>query len=231
MAQSRGVIQRAYKSVLSSLAPVVVPLFHLIWYNHKDSWLKNTFLGYPIWQNPLDLQLYQELIFRLKPSFILQTGIAGGGSLLYYASMLDIMDAPADVLVIGVDIEFTDSAKTLKHPRIRMIIGGSVDPVVVRQIESLTAGKTGLVILDSDHSQAHVAKELAIYQRFVGRDGYLIVEDTNVNGHPVQRHHGPGPLEATNDFLATTKAFVRDDALWQRNLYSHHQYGWLKRVA
>lgn len=222
-------IPRLYKAVLAWLEPVVVPLFHLLWYNAPHSWRGNTFLGYTIWQNPLDLQLYQELIYKLKPKFILQTGIAHGGSLLYYAKMLDIMDASPETLVIGIDIEHTDSAKRLNHPRIRQIIGSSVDPAVLQQIEALTNHQTGMVILDSDHSQPHVAKELQLYQRFVGVGGYLIVEDTNINGHPVQRHFGPGPLEATNDFLQTNSDFVQDNALWQRNLYSHHQFGWLRR--
>lgn len=223
-------MQRLYKTALTAMTPIVVPLFHLIWYNHTDSWVKNTFLGVPIWQNPFDLQLYQELIFRLKPRFILQTGIAHGGSLLYYASILDLIGAPPETLVIGIDIEHTPSAQQLTHPRIRKIIGSSTDPAVVAQVEALIQGQQGLVILDSDHSERHVSAELAIYARYVPVHGYLVVEDTNVNGHPVQRHHGPGPLEATNQFLAVTPEFQRDDALWQRNLYSHHQRGWLRRV-
>ena len=213
------------------LRPHLVDLFHRLYYDNHDTWPKNTFLGYPILQCPLDLQLYQELVHETRPAFVLQTGIAGGGSLLYFATLLDLIGADAGALVVGVDIAISEKARTLSHPRIRMIEGSSVDPAVLAQVKALLPSPGGLVILDSDHSRAHVAAELAHYPAWVEVGGHLVVEDTNINGHPVLQGFGQGPLEAVAAFLREQPGFAPDDARWQRNLFSFHQRGWLRRSA
>jgi cephalosporin hydroxylase len=208
----------------------LIDLFHRKYYAGPNTWHVNTFLGHTILQCPLDLQIYQELIFRLKPAFILQTGIFGGGSLLYFASILDLMKASPETIVIGVDIEIQEAAKTIDHPRIRMIEGSSTDPATIEKIKSILPASRGMVTLDSDHSEAHVTRELEIYRQFVEVGSYLVVEDTNINGHPVFAAFGPGPYEALQKFLPNNPDFVQDNDLWQRHLFSHHQYGWLKRI-
>lgn len=219
-------MKRIFKKLVT---PLIINGFHYLWWQSKNTWAKNKYLGYEILQCPLDLQLYQEIIFKEKPEFVLQTGVCGGGSIVYFTSILDMMRITEEVKVIGIDIQLSQAAKEIDHPRVVLIEGSSTNKSVIQQIEKITYGKRGIVILDSDHSMKHVRQELDIYKEFVKAGCRLIVEDTNLNGHPVFRKFGPGPYEAVIDFLAKNKDFVADDKIWKRNLFSFHQNGWLIR--
>lgn len=208
----------------------VAAAFQIIYYHARSTWVHNTFLGYPILQNPFDLQVYQELLYQIRPAFILQTGIAAGGSLLFFASILDMLKMENDALVIGIDCTLTDKAQTLDHPRIKIIEGDSTDPGVIAKVRELIRHKGGFITLDSAHNKEHVAKEIESYKDMVAIGSYLVVEDTHINGHPVSPLYGPGPYEAVKDFLRADTRFTKDKTIWKKNLFSFHGHGWLKRI-
>src|SRR6267378_875119 len=137
MRMLRGYLKR-------KLRPKIIDYFHRFYYHDANTWFKNTFLGYEIQQCPLDLQLYQELVVGLRPSFVIQTGVNEGGSLLYFAWLLDMIKAGAEGFVIGIDIKLTERARSLMHPRIRLMEGDSTDPAIVQQLKDLVGERTGL---------------------------------------------------------------------------------------
>jgi cephalosporin hydroxylase len=150
---------------------------------------------------------------------------------LYFAALLDLIGAGEAAVFVGVDIELTEKAKTLTHPRIRLIEGSSTDPAVVEKVRSVLPKEQGMVVLDSDHKDEHVSQELRLYREFVGNNQYLVVEDTNINGHPVYKAYGKGPFEAVERFLREDREFARDDLVYKQNMFSCHQSGWLRRAA
>ena len=222
MGLARVVREKVFRSL-------ILNAFHNLWYDSPDTWLKNKFLGFGVKQFPGDLFIYQELIFANPPAFILQTGVSEGGSVVFLASLLDLIKAPPSALVIGIDIELTSEARRIDHPRVRLIEGSSVDAATVGKVKELLPAPTGFVSLDSDHSKAHVLKELVTYAPLVSVGSHLVCEDTNINGHPVLSSFGPGPYEAVEEFLRSNQDFVLDD-VWKRHMLSFHQEGWLKRV-
>ncbi len=190
-----------------------------------------TWLGVPILKCPEDLQMYQEILFRSKPDIIIETGVAFGGSTLYLASLCDIMDQ-GEIVAVDVTLGHV-SARTRSHPRVTLVEGSSADPDIGVYLEAAARGKRTMLILDSDHTAAHVMAELALLAPLVTEGCYCIVEDTNINGHPVAPGWGPGPYEAVDRFLSMSPlgaSFQRD--LWcERMLLSFNPGGYLRRIA
>ena len=185
----------------------VTDQFHRLYYD-TAVWKDTYWLGVRTQKCPLDLWIYQELLVEQKPELIIETGTAHGGSALYLASVCDLLGRGEIVTVDIFPIEDRPA-----HNRITYLTGSSTAPEVVAEVERIAAGRERvLVILDSDHARDHVLDELRIYSRFVPPGGYLIVEDTNVNAHPVFPEHGPGPMEAVDAFLAETDDFEVDTA-------------------
>ena len=179
--------------------------FHELYY---DSWVwQNTYwLGVQTLKCPLDLWIYQEILFELHPQFIIESGTAAGGSALFLASMCDLLDQGR---VVTVDLQANPQRP--KHSRITYLEGSSTAENIVGEIKNIVGDDSPvMVILDSDHSRDHVLQELRLYSGLVTAGSYLIVEDTNVNGHPAMELHGPGPMEAVEAFLSETRQFAPD---------------------
>jgi cephalosporin hydroxylase len=200
--------------------------FAIAWYRSPHTWQELSWLGVPLQKNPLDLWIYQEIMTEIRPALIIETGTLHGGSALYLAHLCDLLGRGQ---VISIDI----GAQPIlpDHPRVRFLPGSSVEPGVIEQVRSLArALEPVLVILDSDHSEPHVSAELEAYSAFVTPGSYLIVEDTNVNGHPVFPSHGPGPMEAVREFLKTHREF-QPDTYRERLMLTLNPRGYLKRAG
>jgi cephalosporin hydroxylase len=187
----------------------VIDEFHKLYYDSHlagGTWRNTFWLGVPTLKNPLDLWIYQELIYELRPDIVIETGTANGGSALFIASICDLVN---NGRIITVDIQ--DSEGRPQHNRIKYLIGSSVSTEIVEQIRnSISPEDKVMIVLDSDHSKKHVLSELRIYSNLVSKEGYIIVEDTNLNGHPVALENGPGPMEAVEEFLMENNSFVVD---------------------
>jgi len=206
----------------------VVDRFHKLYYESSLSdrrWddQRCLWLGVPTRKCPLDMWVYQEMVFDLEPDVIIETGTARGGSALFLAG---ICDRVGKGRVVSVDIEERDDRP--EHYRIRYISGSSTAEHIVDQVKESVDGGKALVILDSDHSRDHVLDELRIYNQFVSKGSYVIVEDTNVNGHPVTPEFGPGPMEAVEDFLKENGDFVVDDSK-EKFFMTFNPRGYLRR--
>lgn len=201
--------------------------FHRLWYDAYFTHGMTYFEGVPLIKNPLDLWVYQELIFNLRPTLIIETGTAFGGSALFFARQLEKLGAGS---VVSIDIAAAEQLP--RHPRITFIPGSSTDPTIVAAVTGRArAHERVMVILDSDHSTEHVTAELEAYAPLVTPMQFLVVEDTNVNGHPVLANwiNGPGPHAAVEGFLERYPEFARD-VLCERYLLTMHPGGWLRRM-
>lgn len=200
--------------------------FHNIWYN-RGVWRQARWLGTPILQYPTDLLVYQEVIYDVKPDVILDIGTYKGASALYYANILDLMGyAPGRV--ISVDIELRPGLP--QHPRISYLQGSSTSEDILKRIRALIRpDQKVLIFLDSDHSMSHVLSELRAYSPIVTRGSYIVVEDSNINGHPVHSGFGPGPMEAIHAFFKENSGFEVDRSR-ERYLLSVAPEGFLKKL-
>ena len=205
--------------------------FHKLWYDedHKSPIINSIrWQGVPIQKNPLDLWIYQEIMFEVKPKLIIETGTLYGGSALWLAQMMHLLHTDGwgwEVLSIDIHPQIGGPA----YPRINFIRGSStsmeVYNTVVHYVETL---EPVMVILDSDHRANHVLRELEMYSKFVTPGSYLIVEDTDANGHPILPRHGPGPMEAVHDWLPKNPEFEIDKSR-EKFLLTMNPDGYLRR--
>lgn len=199
-----------------------------------------TWMGRPIIQFPQDMVAMQEIIWATKPDLIIETGIAHGGSLIYYASLMEMMGLDGYVLGVDVDIREHNRAEIDAHPmrkRIEMIQGSSIAAETMSAVVKHVKGKKSvLVVLDSNHTHEHVLEELRLYSPFVTLNNYLVVYDTLVEDMPddliSNRPWGKGnnPKTAVWAFLEANNQFEIDKAIEAKILITVAPDGYLKRV-
>lgn len=214
----------------------IVNLFHKrFYYAHEQTWRNTTWRNTQVFKCPFDLWVYQEIIYELKPDLIIECGTATGGSALYLA---DICELLGNGKIVTVDIDSSGDGYIKpeysfrpKHPRIEYLIGSSTSTQTLDRIRNLSqfASKI-LVILDSNHACEHVFNELNLYKEFVTMGSYIIVEDSNRNGHPVEASRGAGPMEAIDKFLGENTSFVSDKTK-EKYFLTFNPKGYLKKIG
>lgn len=205
-------------------------------YTYNFSWL-----GRPIIQFPQDLAALQEIIWDTKPDLIIETGIAHGGSLVFHASMLQLLGNDGRVLGVDIDIRDHNRAEIEAHPmfeRIEMIQGSSIDGSTADQVRMIAGGaKRVMVVLDSNHTHAHVERELELYAPLVTKDCYLVVCDTLIEDMPAGSFpdrpwdKGNNPATAVREFLSATDRFEVDATIDAKLQISVAPGGYLKCMA
>lgn len=207
----------------------IVEQFHKLYYsNGGRTWSGNTsWLGYKVLKCPLDLFIYQEIIYETRPDAIIEVGTGNGGTTHFLASICDFINHGK---VISIDTENTNHKSILPiRNRITYITGSSISENTINQIKNIIREKDKvMVILDSDHHKNHVLQELYIYGQFTSKENYIIVEDTNLN-HPMPTNF-EGPMEAIDEFLKTNQDFIIDESKHKFYL-TFNPRGYLKRIG
>lgn len=198
-------------------------LYYRRWSQDGADTINLSWFGHPLQKCPLDLWVYQELLVRTRPDFVIETGTWRGGSALYLAMILDHI-GHGRVLTVDVNVQ----PDRPEHARIAYLTGSSIDPMVLARVRDEVGGHRVMVVLDSDHRADHVYGELIAYSPLVQAGDYLIVEDTNVNGHPTYPDFGPGPMEGLDRFLLENDEFVIDRRC-ERFLLTLYPRGYLRR--
>jgi len=204
-------------------------------YTYNFSWM-----GRPIIQYPQDIVAMQEIIWNVQPDLVIETGVAHGGSLILYASLLQLLGGDGHVIGIDIDIRAHNRTAIESHPmapRITLVEGPSLDPGIVAQVRKLAEGrKRIMVLLDSNHTHDHVREELKLYSPLVSVGSYLVVFDTIVEDTPEaligDRPWGPGnnPKTAVHEFLSGNDQFVIDRLVHEKLKITVSTEGYLKRI-
>jgi len=203
-------------------------------YSYNFNWL-----GRPIIQIPQDVFALQEIIWEVKPDLIIETGIAHGGSLIFYASLLELIGR-GKVLGIDIDIRKHNRKEIERHKmfqRIKMIESSSIDKEVIKKVTKIVKKyKKIMVCLDSLHTHEHVLRELNLYSPFVSKGSYLVVFDTIIEEFPKgffkdrPWDKGNNPAIAVRAFLEKNKNFIVAKEIENKLLITATPGGYLKRI-
>lgn len=208
-------------------------------FNHNYSY-NFDWLGLPIIQYPQDIVAMQEIIWRTKPDIIIETGVARGGSIIFHASMLHLLNSNGRVIGIDIDIRSHNRKAIEDHPlsfRIDLLQGSSIDVSTIEKVKNLLKPSDKvMVILDSNHTHDHVLKELMLYSPFVTTGCYLIVLDTCVEDLPDNLFNnrpwgkGNNPKTAAQEFMKTTDRFEIDENMHNKLVLTAARDGYLKCI-
>lgn len=215
----------------------------LAWMLHADQY-KYTYnfnwMGRPIIKFPSDILLMQEIIWDIKPDLIIETGIAHGGSIVFSASMLELLGGDREVVAVDIDIRQHNREKIEAHPmnkRIHMIEGSSTDPTVLDQIrERAKDKKCVMVALDSLHTHDHVLDEMRLYAPLVTVGSYLVLPDTFIEYFPKGYYSdrpwdvGNNPMTALRAFMQENDDFIIDTERSNKLIITEGFDGYLKRI-
>ena len=213
----------------------------LDWMLHADKYkytYNYSWMGRPIIKYPNDILILQEMIWNLKPDYIVETGIAHGGSIIFSSSMLELL-GHGEVIAVDIDIRQHNREEIEKHPmakRITMIEGSSVDPTIVNSIKEKVKGKKVLVCLDSNHTHEHVLEELRMYADMVNVGSYIVCPDTFVEYFPKGYCDnrpwdvGNNPMTALIAFLKEDDRFIIDKDIDNKLMITEGFDGYLKRI-
>jgi cephalosporin hydroxylase len=191
------------------------------WYFNTGVWKKTTWMGVTTWKSASDLWNYQEILFDMKPSLVIEFGTAHGGSALYFANVMRQIGRPFKVLSVDITHDLLNPAAE-NEPDVLFLKSRSTVPAVAEQIEILKKEYPGKIfaILDSDHSMSHVLDEMKLLRPLLSTGDYLVVEDSMLNGHPVLPNWGPGPYEAIE---AYEEEFPND---YHHDVERENKFGW-----
>lgn len=207
----------------------VVRRFNQIYYE-SAVWSDTRWLGVESQQNPCDNWMMQELIAEVKPDYLIETGTANGGTTLFYAVVLGLVNEAGRVITIDIEPEVEKAARfKVFKDKVEVVTSDSTSPELLKKLARRVQGRKVLVTLDSWHKKEHVLKELRMYSKLVSKGSYLVVQDTNVNGNPVLPEFGGGPNEAVQEFLKETEDFVVDKSR-EKFLLTFYPSGYLKKV-
>lgn len=191
------------------------------WYYNTFVWKKTTWMGINCWKSIADIWNYQEILFDVKPSLVIEFGSAHGGSAVFFASIMRQIGQPFKVLSVDISHGRLEQAAR-QDPDVLFVESSSTIPAVAERIQQLRNEYPGKVfaILDSDHSKDHVLAEMKSLRPLLTAGDYLVVEDSTVNGHPVLPGWGPGPYEAIEEY---EQEFPND---YTHDVERENKFGW-----
>jgi cephalosporin hydroxylase len=206
--------------------------YYHLWYYNTGVWQQTTWMGVHTYKSPMDMWNYQEILVSLQPSVIIEFGTNQGGSALFFSSVMQQIGRP--YVIVSVDIAASViSEKTKSDPNVRLLTTSSSSPEVGKAIQDLRRNFPGpaFAILDSDHSKEHVLAEMVSLRDILVAGDYMIVEDSNINGHPVLRSFGPGPYEAVQEYIRKYPQDYEHDFERERKFgFSFAPNGFLRRL-